>query len=703
MEKELTQEPIDCLRVVLYGPESTGKTTLSQMLAAHFKTEWVPEFSRDYLQEKWDREQKICEIDDILPIAKGQMELENEKAKKAKNVLFCDTNLLETVVYSKAYFKGFCEPSLLKHALKAHYDLYFLMYIDVPWVEDDLRDRPHQRELMFAKFKEPLDDYNKPYHILQGSLEERFATAVKMIEELLKNEKLDFTERDLSHIKEKGITPQKVEQQIANFKRGNVVIKVREAATLKNGILTVSDAEKKRLIHLYQNKKEQLNILKFVPASGAATRMFKAFYNFLDEFNPKEEELEFYLERKNDPKLELFFSRMKELPFYEDGLEILKRKYPDFEALSEAKQQLLFVQVMLQKEGLGLGDYPKGLVPFHKYDGHQASAFEEHLWETAAFGASGDLVRIHFTVAEDHREKFEKEAHRVKPEIEKETGKKFEITYSYQNPKTDTIAVTKENEPFRDENGELFFRPGGHGALIGNLNKEADLVFIKNIDNVVIPKNRAILAEYKEMLAGKLLELREKTFRCLEQLEKELSQNDLEEMIDFLQKDLKTGLSINFEELSTEEKVTILKEKLNRPIRVCGMVRNEGEPGGGPFWVTHRDGQISLQIVESSQIDHENYQQSKIAQEATHFNPVDVVCSFKNYKGAKFDLHEFVDEETSFITGKTKGGKELKALELPGLWNGAMSNWISIFVEVPVETFNPVKTIADLLKPTHLA
>ncbi|SDK87723.1 protein of unknown function [Salinimicrobium catena] len=514
---------------------------------------------------------------------------------------------------------------------------------------------------------------------------------------------MGFNNKDLKQIKQKGISPEKVEQQIAIFERGNVVVNIREAATLRNGILAISEEEKEDLVGIYENKKEELDILKFVPASGAATRMFKAFYQFLEEYDPEKENLEDYVERKNDPKLELFFSRMKDLPFYDNALEILRKKHSDYDQLSEDKQQYYFVKTMLEEDGLDLGDQPKGLVPFHKYEGHLASAFEEHLREAVDYASSGNKVRIHFTVSEEHRAKFEAEAKEVIPTLEKETGKDFHISYSYQDPETDTIAVTKENEPFRDENGDLFFRPGGHGALIENLNAQvADVIFIKNIDNVVIPKNRQVLKENKEMLAGKLLELQDKIFSCLQQLEKELSQNDLEEMIDFVQKELNSGLSINFDELSTEEKVFTLKRKLNRPLRVCGMVKNEGEPGGGPFWVTHKNGEISLQIVEGSQIDHENYQQSKIAQEATHFNPVDIVCSFKDYKGKKFDLHEFVDEETSFIANKTKDGKELKALELPGLWNGAMSNWISIFVEVPVETFNPVKTVADLLKPTHL-
>lgn len=513
---------------------------------------------------------------------------------------------------------------------------------------------------------------------------------------------MNFSKKDLAQIKKKGLTAEKVEEQINIFKRGNVVVNVREAAMVKNGILAIPEEEKQELVSHYESRKEKLDILKFVPASGAATRMFKAFYNFLKNYNPEEESIEEYVDKKNRHKLEIFFSRMKDLPFYEEVIQHLKQNHADFENLSEDKQQLLFVKAMLEEDGLNLGNQPKGLVPFHKYEDHLATAFEEHLVEAVDYASSNGKVRVHFTVAEEHREKFEAEAHKIKPRLEKETGATFEISYSYQDPKTDTIAVTKENEPFRDENGDIFFRPGGHGALLENLNnQEAELIFIKNIDNVVVPKNRKILADNKKVLAGKLLELQEKTFVYLEQLKADVEEGKLQEMTEFLQKELNSGWSIEFEELSKEEKISVLKQKFNRPIRVCGMVKNEGEPGGGPFWVTHKNGAISLQIVESSQIDHDNYQQSKIAQEATHFNPVDVVCSFKDHKGNNFDLHKYVDEETSFIADKTKDGKELKALELPGLWNGAMADWISIFVEVPIETFNPVKTVADLLKPTH--
>ncbi|NJW52987.1 DUF4301 family protein [Salinimicrobium oceani] len=513
---------------------------------------------------------------------------------------------------------------------------------------------------------------------------------------------MDFSEKDISQIQKKGITPEKVQEQIEIFKRGNIAVNIREAATVKNGILAVSEEESTALKKHYESSKEELEILKFVPASGAATRMFKAFYNLLEEFDAKNESLETYIEKKNDSSLELFFSRIKDLPFYNEVLKVIKRAEDHYETLPEDQQQYLFVKYMLQQDGLDLGDQPKGLVPFHRYEDHLATAVEEHLIEAIDYASSRKKVRVHFTVSEEHREKFEKEVKKVRPKLEKETGYQFEVTYSYQDPRTDTVAVSKDNEPFRDENGEIFFRPGGHGALIKNLNdQKADLIFIKNIDNVVTPKHRPLLAQYKKMLAGKLLQLQEKSFEYLKDLESGVREEQLQEMVHFLQQELNAGLNINFQELQKGEKIEALKKHLNRPIRVCGMVKNEGEPGGGPFWVTNKNGEISLQIVESSQIDHENYQQSKIAQEATHFNPVDVVCSFKNFKGEKFDLFKYIDEETSFIANKTKDGKELKALELPGLWNGAMAKWNSIFVEVPVETFNPVKTVADLIKPSH--
>ncbi len=475
-----------------------------------------------------------------------------------------------------------------------------------------------------------------------------------------------------------------------------------EAATLRNGIISLSEEEEEQLIAQYEQRKNDLRILKFVPASGAATRMFKSLYAFLAEFDPQCESVEDYVERKNNPKLELFFSRMKDLPFYGVVRRALEEAYPDLDSLSEEKRQLLFVETMLREKGLNLGNKPKGLVPFHRYDDHLATPFEEHLSEAVDYAVSGDTVRVHFTVAREHLEKFQAEAEEIVPRLSVQTGKNFEISYSFQDPKTDTVAVTPENELFREENGRIFFRPGGHGALIGNLNDQnADIIFIKNIDNVVIPKNRALLAKNKKILAGKLIALRDRTFRYLEVLGGDPGEEMLLEIQHFLQKELNAVRSMDFESLGRDDRIQLLREKLDRPVRVCGMVRNEGEPGGGPFWVQHPGGEISLQIVEASQIDHQNYQQSKIAQEATHFNPVDIVCSFRKPGGDKYDLQKYIDPQTSFISSKTKNGKKLKALELPGLWNGGMAFWNTIFVEVPVETFNPVKTVADLLKPSH--
>ena len=514
---------------------------------------------------------------------------------------------------------------------------------------------------------------------------------------------MNFTKDDVGHIEKKGLTTGEVEKQIDIFRRGNIVVNIREAATTKNGILSFSDPEAEELRGVYDTKRDSLDALKFVPASGAATRMFKAFYNFVKEYDPAKETMDEYLDRKDNSKLSMFFNKLEKLPFYGEVKQKAQKANPDFNKLSRDEQSYHFVKTMLNEDGANLGELPKGLVPFHRYENHSVTAFEEHLIEAADYASSNGKARIHFTVAEEHRQKFEEEFHKIRERVEAQTGLKYEVSYSYQDPKTDTVAVTVENEPFRDEDGNIFFRPGGHGALIENLNnREADLIFIKNIDKVVIPKYRTLLADNKKMLAGKLLQLQEKTFKYLKKMEEgNISDDELEKIILFMQKELNSGLGTDFKSIEKKEKIAALKQKLNRPMRVCGMVKNEGEPGGGPFWVTHKNGDISLQIVESSQIDHDNYQQSKIANEATHFNPVDVVCSKKDYKGENFDLPEYVDEETSFIAEKTKDGKELKALERPGLWNGGMADWITIFVEVPVEIFNPVKTVADLLKPTH--
>jgi len=353
---------------------------------------------------------------------------------------------------------------------------------------------------------------------------------------------------------------------------------------------------------------------------------------------------------------------------------------------------------------LNYGNYPKGLLPFHEYKNQIIStAFEEHLFESALYSSTGTSTKLHFTISEKHKNKFKEEFNRIEEKVEKKTGAEFDISFSYQKQSTDTIAVTPKDKPFRNKDGSLLFRPSGHGALIENLNDlEADIIFIKNIDNVVVYKYKNDVAKYKKMLAGILLKTQKQAFEYLDLLDKNnVNSDEIITIAEFLSNKMNVRISHEFEKYAEKYQIEYLKDKLNKPIRVCGMVKNEGEPGGGPFWVKDESANVSLQIVETAQIDTKNKQQKSIFKESTHFNPVDIVCSTKDYQGNKFDLTKYVDSRAAFITKKTKSGKELKALELPGLWNGSMANWNTIFVEVPLITFNPVKTVNDLLKPAH--
>ncbi|MUP45345.1 DUF4301 family protein [Gramella sp. BOM4] len=509
---------------------------------------------------------------------------------------------------------------------------------------------------------------------------------------------MNFTEKDILQIQEKGLSTSEVEDQISIFKRGNIKVNITEAATVGNGISRINEDEKKKLISYYESEKEQDSLLKFVPASGAATRMFKALHNFNDEFDPGKHDLKEYLDSTGDKDLQRFFKHLEKLPFYGHALEKARNNHSDFDERSTDAQTKLLVQTILEPNGLYLSNLPKGLVPFHKYSTHIATAFEEHLIEAARYISVNGVVKVHFTVAEEDKEKFQSEWKQVRSRVEDKTGVKFEIEYSYQDPKTDTIAVDNDFKPFRTTDDELFFRPGGHGALIENLDQlEEEIVFIKNIDNVVTEANIGKVVEFKKMLGGKLFQVQRSIFQYLKILDSgEVPRDKLNEIHSFIKKEL-------FLQSDSQKEITAgyLKDKLHRPLRVCGMVKNEGEPGGGPFLVKDKDGEISLQIIEGAQIDNDNPEQSKIAREATHFNPVDIVCGLKDHKGKSYELHQYVDEDMSFIADKTKDGKPLKALERPGLWNGGMAKWNTIFVEVPVDTFNPVKTVSDLLKESH--
>ncbi|MCK0107983.1 DUF4301 family protein [Flavobacteriaceae bacterium S0825] len=513
---------------------------------------------------------------------------------------------------------------------------------------------------------------------------------------------MNFTQNDINQIEKKGLTVDKVLSQIALFKKGVPFVNLKSTATIGNGILAFNEREREDLIKLFDNKRDTISIMKFVPASGAATRMFKTLFTFLKEYNPQKESINSYINKNKEKELSVFFVGLEKLPFFEEVVTKIHKSHPNYNELSYDEQRLLFVKTMLDENLLNYSSFPKGLLPFHRYREHSSTAFEEHLFEAAEYASSNRDANLHFTISEKHKDKFDEEFKYIEEDVEEKTQTKFNITFSYQKHATDTIAVTTTNEPFRDDNGMLVFRPSGHGALIENLNEiDTDIIFIKNIDNVVVNKYKGEVAKYKKMLAGVILKIQKNAFEYEESLNYEITNEKLLEIADFLSSKMNIVLDVNFNNLSLHEKKVYLKNKLNRPIRVCGMVKNEGEPGGGPFWVKNSSDNISLQIVESAQIDKKNPDQNTILKNATHFNPVDLVCSVKNHKGEKFDLTKYVDSNTAFITMKTKTGKDLKALELPGLWNGSMAYWNTIFVEVPLITFNPVKTVNDLLKAPH--
>ncbi|WP_461533605.1 DUF4301 family protein [Sinomicrobium sp.] len=512
-----------------------------------------------------------------------------------------------------------------------------------------------------------------------------------------------LTEKDLELLEEKEINPEEILRQIETFKEGIPYVNLLRSATLHNGVIPVSESQRQYYISLYEEQREALDIMKFVPASGAATRMFKALFRFLDGFNPERETFNTYVNRKNGQDMQTFFVGVEKLPFYEDVVKALEERYADFEHFPDDRQKYLFVREMLSEEGFDMGSYPKGLLPFHKYSTHAATAFEEHLYEAALYNVSRGRARLHFTISPEHFSKFDEAFNSIIRSVREKTGVDFDVDFSFQKASTDTIAVTPDDKPFRKEDGSLLLRPSGHGALIENLNDQrADIVFIKNIDNVVVYRYKYEMAEYKKMLAGILLHYQQRIFKYAKMLEEtEISETQILEIRAFLHEELNTYTAPDFYKYTRQYQIEHLMEKLNRPLRVCGMVRNEGDPGGGPFWIKDEDGNVSLQIIESAQIDLGNRRQLKIMNGATHFNPVDIVCGIRNYKGEEFNLPDYVDERQAFIVEKTTEGKELKALERPGLWNGGMAFWNSVFVEVPLTTFNPVKTVNDLLKRAH--
>jgi len=501
-----------------------------------------------------------------------------------------------------------------------------------------------------------------------------------------------LTKTDLTQLSDRNISENQVLQQVAQLKRGTKYVQLMRPATINDGILHLDSEQVEAMTDSFEKDKEYYQFTKFVPASGAASRMFKDLFTFLE--NGIETSF-----------TNVFFAHIQCFAFAKD-LDVTTKKLYDLslEAMLQEGRKQDIVKALLGNEGLAYGQLPKALLKFHHYANFDRLALEEHLFEAAKYATDAKgHAKLHFTVSPEHEQAFTETVNMLKNRYEKEYGVHYDITFSCQKPSTDTVAIDANGELFREQNGKLLFRPGGHGALIENLNDLAEeIVFIKNIDNVV-PENKAdTTIVYKKVLAGLLLHLQQQTFDYLERLDEgDVSDEELDQILHFAKTDLMIDIPDFVSEYTSIEKVDYLYDRLNRPMRICGMVKNEGEPGGGPFWVKNDDDEVSLQIIESSQINHKEAHQEAIFQAATHFNPVDLVCGCWNYRGEAFNLTDFVDPNTGFISNKSKDGRELRALELPGLWNGAMADWITVFVEVPIETFNPVKTVNDLLKPMH--
>ena len=519
---------------------------------------------------------------------------------------------------------------------------------------------------------------------------------------------LTLTNNDKQQLEKLSISTEQVERQVNQFKTGFPFSDLIAPATIGNGIIRFNEVEVEALIRQFDEDKQYYDILKFIPASGAASRMFKNIYSFVEEYKDKEIPSDFLRKENIEPdSIENFFLSIKEFAFYEDLKAKMAENGKEIDTLIQENRLVEIAEFLLENEGLGYGKLPKALLKFHRYKEISRYAFEEHLLEASQYSTAetedGVVAQLHFTVSQEHLDIFKKTVDEVVTKYEEMFGIRYDISYSVQKPSTDTIAVDMNNEPFRNSDGSLLFRPGGHGALIQNLNDlHKEIIFIKNIDNVVPDRLKQITYDYKKVLGGYLFKLQQQQFEYLNLLDEGCLANDEIDMIaDFAKEKLMIDIPNYYQTYNEIEKIDFLYGKLNRPMRICGMVKNEGEPGGGPYWVRNCNDEVSLQIVESSQMNHKDEKQEAIFQSATHFNPVDLVCATQDFKGESFNLNDFIDHNTGFISQKSKDGKELKALELPGLWNGAMADWISIFVEVPIITFNPVKTVNDLLRDNH--
>lgn len=515
-----------------------------------------------------------------------------------------------------------------------------------------------------------------------------------------------LTLTDRQHIQARGIAIETVQQQLAWFQKGFPYVHLDRPCTVGDGIIVLAPQDMDRLTSLHNRAARAGRVMKFVPASGAASRMFQSLSNLNGRTPPLTRADLASAADAGDRDSQQFLHLLAQFPqlaFAADLRQAMAQDGISCDEVISHGQYHRFLSYLLTAKGLNYANLPKGLIQFHRYADHTRTPLEEHLVEASEYARDGSgVAHLHFTVPLEHREAISAYLQSRLPRYE-QPDCHFRLTFSVQKAETDTIAVDQDNKPFHDVDGQLVFRPGGHGALLENLSDlQGDIIFIKNIDNVVPDRLKTDTYRYKKALGGYLIALQQELFTHLERLtQSALDSSTLAAAMAFAQTTLLIHLPKDLLQASLDDQRTFLIQRLHRPIRVCGMVRNTGEPGGGPFWVQKREGSLSRQIIESSQVEMQAEEQRTIWQTATHFNPVDLVCGVRDFRGVHFDLSRFTDPTTGFISIKSKDGRELRALELPGLWNGAMAEWHTIFVEVPLMTFNPVKTVYDLLRPEH--
>jgi hypothetical protein len=515
-----------------------------------------------------------------------------------------------------------------------------------------------------------------------------------------------FTPADREQLRARGITEEAVVSQLVMFQHGIPFTTLQRPCTVGDGITALQSHDLERLAAVYRNAALAGRTMKFVPASGAASRMFELLLSFMHGDTSSDQKHEAVETAKNDPEygdLQTCIRGVKQFAFYDDLKSVMAQHGLDLASLVTPGRYRDLLKYLLTPRGLNYANLPKALLKFHRYPDHCRTPLEEHLVEAAAYTQEKNgLARVHFTVTPAHQDAVTSHLEEVRSRYE-QGHVRFDVAFSTQKPSTDTIAVDLDNKPFRDQQGLLVFRPAGHGALLANLHAlDGDIVFVKNIDNVVPDHLKEETYVYKRALGGYLVEVQNQIFTYLRSLaSRDVDEALLTRIVVFARDILSVIQPSGMEVQSRDAKIAYLFAILNRPLRVCGMVKNEGEPGGGPFWVQHADGSLSLQIVETSQVDMQAAEQRALVAAATHFNPVDLVCGVRDYEGRPFNLMQFIDPHTGFISTKSHEGRELKAMELPGLWNGSMANWNTVFVEVPLGTFNPVKTVLDLLRPQH--